>query len=90
MRRIDGVVQLVLFVGLIAGIVWGCQPADSGVLYRQCEQHLKLCRRCRDMGQTPGRMLARATPTTCLSFGAIPGPEGQACAYQFSPANSGQ
>jgi hypothetical protein len=89
MRRIDGLVQLVLGITLILGTVYACVPSTSAgdeLLSRQCRQHLSLCQRCRDRHLTPARMLAQNTPTRCYSFGAI----ADAPAYQLSPANSGQ
>ena len=74
MKRFDAVVQAVLAVAMVCAIVYGCQPAGGDTLLeRQCEQHLRLCARCRGRGLTPARMLAQGTPTRCYSFGAIEG-----------------
>jgi hypothetical protein len=69
-KTLDGVVQLLLGVGLIAAIVYGCSPARPDEVYeRACARHLTLCPKCRAEGYTAAALASLPTGSPCFSFG---------------------
>lgn len=69
--KVDGVVQLILAVGLIAVTVWSCKPADhaarpaGGLTVRLAAYHLARCAACRAAGYTAETIAEADGPTPC-------------------------
>lgn len=82
MGKLDGVIQIVLAVGLVAAIIHGCRPrpAESDpLLRRMAESHLTHCTICRANGVTVDDLVGTEDGAPCVASGMTEGdePEGE-------------